>query len=207
MTHDGLDSAYATLGLRRDASAAAVKRRYRALVRQWHPDRFTNDPQGVAEATLMLKAINRAYRTIVERRAPDAVEAAPVRQPSASDRSTSFGGRLTPEQRDEIIDAIRQSESLLAMALDDGVAGWRSRAASAAVVSALVAVGWTSGDAIHMLEACLVPLFCIWFPDIFGAYVGGRITHASPPWLVWFLGWVVLVVLALGIGIVSLSAP
>jgi len=60
MTHDALDSAYATLGLTRGASAPAVKRQYRALVRKWHPDRFANDPQGVAEATLMLQAVNRA---------------------------------------------------------------------------------------------------------------------------------------------------
>src|SRR6516164_2569152 len=66
MTHDRLDSAYATLGLSRGASSSAVKRRYKALVKQWHPDRFTGDPQGVAEATMMLKAVNHAYSTILE---------------------------------------------------------------------------------------------------------------------------------------------
>ena len=66
MTHDDLDSAYATLGLDRDASSSAVKRQYRALVRKWHPDRFTGDSQGIAEATMMLKTVNHAFSTILE---------------------------------------------------------------------------------------------------------------------------------------------
>ena len=68
MTHDRLDSAYATLGLSRGASSRAVKRQYKALVKQWHPDRFTGDAQGIAEATVMLKAVNHAYTTILEHR-------------------------------------------------------------------------------------------------------------------------------------------
>jgi DnaJ-class molecular chaperone len=97
MTHDGLDSAYATLGLRRGASAVAVKRRYRALVRQWHPDQFASDPQGVMEATLMLKAVNRAYKTIVEHRAPDVVGAAPARPQHVSQQSTRAGASVTSQ--------------------------------------------------------------------------------------------------------------
>src|SRR5262245_37631567 len=129
MTHDAVDSAYAALGLRRDASALAVKRQYRTLVRKWHPDQFASDPQGMAEATWMLKAVNHAYRTIVEHRAPDVFVDTSSRKASASPQPAGVGGHLTQQQRDEIIEAIRHSESLLAIVFDDEVSGWRSRAA------------------------------------------------------------------------------
>ena len=32
---------YAVLGLRRDASASDVKKRFRTLAKQWHPDKHT----------------------------------------------------------------------------------------------------------------------------------------------------------------------
>jgi len=208
MTHDALDTAHATLGLRRDASAVAVKRQYRALVRKWHPDQFANDPQGMAEATLMLKAVNRAYRTIVEHRAPDAFDDALIRQSSSSHQPTGFDGGLTQQQRDDLIEAIRHSESLLAMAFDDDVAGWRSRAASMAVVLIYVAMGWKSGHSVRVLASGALPLLCIWFPDTLGEhYVGGRITKPSPAWLVWFFGWVVLLMLAIAVGITWLRTP
>jgi hypothetical protein len=195
MTHDALDSAYATLGLQRGVSAVAVKRRYRALVRQWHPDQFANDPQGITDATLMLKAVNRAYKTIVEHRAPEAVDDASNRQYAASHQATRVGARLTRQQRDEIIDAIRHSESLLALTFDDGVAGWRSRVASIAVLSTIAAMGWKSGDP-RIVIVSVLPLLCVWFPDQLGALGGDNITP-SPAWIVWLLGWGILLVLAL----------
>ena len=204
MTHDALDSAYATLGVRRGASAVAVKRRYRALVRQWHPDQFANDPQGVTDATLMLKAINRAYKTVVEHRTPEAVNDAPTRQPRASHESTRFGASFTAQQRDEIIDAIRHSESLLAMGFDDGAAGWRSRAASIAVVSLIAAMSWKSGEE-QIVVVCVLPLLCVWFPDALGALGATGITPA-PPWVVWLLGWAILLVLVLGVGFIWLRS-
>lgn len=206
MTHDALDSAYATFGLRRGASAAAVKRRYRALVRQWHPDQFANDPQGITEATLMLKAVNRAYKTIIEHRAPEAIDEAPVRQPGACHQSTHVSASVTPREREEVIDAIRDSESLLGMGSDDGVAGWRSRAASLAVVSLIAAMSWQSGDAPQMVVVSVLPLLCVWFPDTLAALSVGHITR-SPASVVWLLGWGLLFVLALGVGFVWLRSP
>ena len=158
------------------------------------------------EATLMLKAVNRAYRTIVEHRAPEAVGDAPIRQPRASHQSTHFGASLTPQQRDEIIDAIRHSESLLAMGFDDGVASWRSRAASIAMVATIALMGWRSDDAPQMVVVCVVPLLCIWFPDTIGALGGDNITPA-PPRVVWLLGWGILLVLVFGVGFIWLRSP
>jgi len=207
MTHDAVDTAYATLGLRRDASALAVKQQYRTLVRKWHPDQFTSDPQGMAEATLMLKAVNRAYRTIVEHRAPDTVVDASSRNAGASPQPAWVGGHLTQQQRDEIIEAIRHSESLLSIVFDDEVAGRRSRAASVALVLIYAVVGWRYGDSVRVLASSILPLSCIWFPDTLGKHVGGRITKPSPAWLVWLFGWVVLLLPPIAIGIMWLSTP
>ena len=202
MSHAALDSAYATLGLRRGASAAAVKRRYRALVRQWHPDRFASDPQGVTEATLMLKAINRAYKMILEHRAPDVGGAAPARPDVASHQSTRVDPRVTAQQRDEIVDAIRHSESLLATGFDDGVGSWPSRAASIVVVSMIAAMSWKSG----LVAVCVLPLLCIWFPDAVGA-LGARDVRPAPAWLIWLVGWAILLPLLFGVGVMWLRSP
>jgi hypothetical protein len=88
------------------------------------------------------------------------------------------------------------------MAFDDDVAGWRSRAASMAVVLIYVAMGWKSGDSVRVLASSALPLLCIWFPDTLGEHVGARITKPSPAWLVWFLGWVVLLMLVIAVGII-----
>jgi curved DNA-binding protein CbpA len=61
MPHDELASAYATIGVKRDTPIVDVQRAYKKLVRQWHPDQFTNDPQGIAEATSEMRLINHAY--------------------------------------------------------------------------------------------------------------------------------------------------
>jgi len=49
------------LGLDERATEQELKDRYRQLVKQWHPDRFANDPHRRAVAEAKLKAINLAY--------------------------------------------------------------------------------------------------------------------------------------------------
>ena len=49
--------------------------------------------------------------------------------------------------------------------------------------------------ALQMLSVCILPLFCIWFPDGMGNFGGSRITHPTPPIVVSLGGWVLLVVL------------
>ena len=138
MMPDHLDSAYATLGLSHDASPSAVKRQYRVLVRKWHPDRFTGDAQGIAEATLRLKALNHAYSTILEQRSSHAFTREPNSDSSPQSRpSGAFDGHLTQTQTDDIVTAIRHSESLLA-----DIAGWRSRAASLTLATVYAAAAW-----------------------------------------------------------------
>jgi hypothetical protein len=64
---DSLARAYAILGVRSGASAAEIRKRYRALVKVWHPDRFAADPQGQVEAAARMRVINEAYELILAR--------------------------------------------------------------------------------------------------------------------------------------------
>src|SRR5436190_3549186 len=75
-----VDRAFATLGLRRDVSAEKAQQEYRRLVRRWHPDRYTGDPQGHAEASLRMRQINAAFDVIrpLLQPAPQPATAAPV---------------------------------------------------------------------------------------------------------------------------------
>jgi hypothetical protein len=72
-------------------------------------------------------------------------------------------------------------------------------------LSLLIVLGYVTvaGAMEGMLAAFKValgmtlPLLCIWFPDVSGEHTGGRITGPSPASLVWFLGWLVLLLPAL----------
>ena len=90
----------------------------------------------------MLKAINHAYRIILEHRSAERVTPA-ARDGSSlqNELSRSIDGRLTQRQIDEIVNAIRDSESLLEVAFNDDIAGWRSRAASLTLVAGYGASG------------------------------------------------------------------
>lgn len=55
-----MDDYYAVLGVDRGADADEIKRAFRRLTRQWHPDRHPDDPE-VAER---YRAINEAYNTL-----------------------------------------------------------------------------------------------------------------------------------------------
>jgi len=113
---DELRSAYAVLGLKPGASLQEVKQQFKTLVRRWHPDRYTNDPQGKTEANDRLRVINNAYSTILQSSAVDVVP--PVRResppnPVPQDKSAAeatpppVGPPLTREQIDAMIEALR----------------------------------------------------------------------------------------------------
>lgn len=57
--------AYAILGVRPGVSLAQLRGRYRALAKRWHPDLYSADPQGQAEAATRMQHINNAYRTLL----------------------------------------------------------------------------------------------------------------------------------------------
>ena len=93
---------YSTLGLRRSASAEDIKKSYRALARQFHPDRNPNDN----DAERRFREITEAYETLrdpVERERYDKLGPlyrADGRPPTPEDLSEMVGeaqggGRLT----------------------------------------------------------------------------------------------------------------
>src|SRR5215472_14519255 len=101
---DALPRAYATLGLERTASQRETRRRFRKLVRQWHPDRFANDPRGQAEAAERMRQINAAYDRIrVEWRGPAPAPSNPPTGGEARERTTT---RLRREAVDEMVKAL-----------------------------------------------------------------------------------------------------
>lgn len=68
---DGGDDPYAVLGLSRRADAEAIRRAYRELVREHHPDRLVAagmPEELVAQADRRLAAINAAYDRIAKKR-------------------------------------------------------------------------------------------------------------------------------------------
>jgi hypothetical protein len=52
---------YKVLGLPRDASTGDIRRAYRALVKQWHPDR-----NGSPRASEVFRALHEAYTTLLD---------------------------------------------------------------------------------------------------------------------------------------------
>lgn len=71
--------ACAELGITPSASRREAKRAYRKLVKRWHPDRYANDPQSQAEATLRLQRITEAYQAVTHALGPGAVVASVLR--------------------------------------------------------------------------------------------------------------------------------
>jgi DnaJ-class molecular chaperone len=115
---DEIARAYATLGVPAGTPLAGVRKQYKALVRKWHPDRFASDPQGQAEATTRMRAINDAFRLVAERSIRDAVPQSHARaagpdQPSAAPRGEpQFGRRLTREEIDRMVEAMKNDGPL-----------------------------------------------------------------------------------------------
>ena len=87
--------AYAQLGVPLGASPVQLRRRYKELVRRWHPDRFASDPRGQAEAAVRMREINAAYHLIL------ASAGSPPHGASGSSGPRTHASRA-PLTRDEI---------------------------------------------------------------------------------------------------------
>src|SRR5436190_2233635 len=97
-TVDPIARAYAIIGLPRGSSTRELKKQYKRLVRQWHPDRWHNDPVSQAEATARMRAINDAYATL---------EGLGPREPASRSAPSPKAHRaLTKEELDAIVNAI-----------------------------------------------------------------------------------------------------
>jgi curved DNA-binding protein CbpA len=72
---------YEILGLKPGASQAAIKQAYRQLARNWHPDRFPDNPQLKQKAEEEFKKINEAYQRL---------KSEPTSLPNQTPRSPSY---------------------------------------------------------------------------------------------------------------------
>ena len=162
----GVRHAWVTTGL----FAARGARQYKRLVRRWHPDQYANDPQGQAEASRQIRAINEAF-AIIQRAASGVVDddaPSSAQDATAADTATSpdarsrfFGQRLTDAELDEIVTSMNSPTfaGSLARYLVSGLAlGWglililqpgRPRTTSNTVTGVIlwiaVAVHWAHG--------------------------------------------------------------
>ncbi|MBD1918729.1 MULTISPECIES: DnaJ domain-containing protein [Cyanophyceae] len=59
-----LDTCYQLFSLKPGASKQDLKQAYKRLAKQWHPDRFANDPTNARIAEERIKAINVAYEIL-----------------------------------------------------------------------------------------------------------------------------------------------
>lgn len=94
--------ACAELGVTPSASLREAKRAYKKLVRRWHPDRFANDLQAQAEATLRLQRITAAYQVIAHALGPGAAVDSVLRGDDGATRHDP-GERLPREEVERLI--------------------------------------------------------------------------------------------------------
>jgi hypothetical protein len=65
---DEIELAFEVLGLAPSATQDEAKARFRALAKEWHPDRFAHNAPKSAEANVRMTQINVAYSVICEAR-------------------------------------------------------------------------------------------------------------------------------------------
>ena len=113
---DPVDRAYAILGLRPGCSSSEIKRRYKHLVKTWHPDRWGGDPTGQTEAAQRLREINLAWQTLTESaRAMAAHQVTPVPPvPESGSQTTPLGRRLTKGEVEAIVHAMTAESPIAA---------------------------------------------------------------------------------------------
>jgi tetratricopeptide (TPR) repeat protein len=70
------------LGVKPDSPPSEIKQRFRSLVQKWHPDKVQGDERRRREAEERIRAINRAYRSLMAaRRKSWRAETAPEERP------------------------------------------------------------------------------------------------------------------------------
>ena len=110
MKASDLRHAYAVLGLTSPVTEARLKRRYKALVKRWHPDRYQADPIGEAEATERLRQINIAYELVMA--SFGSSEPAPVKAPGEPAPTAAPQFTWSPERVDAIVESINRMNSI-----------------------------------------------------------------------------------------------
>ncbi|XVF43641.1 hypothetical protein PTKIN_Ptkin02bG0056700 [Pterospermum kingtungense] len=106
-----LSSYYNVLGVKVDASTEDIKRAYRKLAMQWHPDRWTRAPSVLGEAKRKFQQIQEAYSVLSDQRK----------------RTLYDAGLYDPEDEEDegFSDFVAEMISLMAQTRKE-IAAWRS---------------------------------------------------------------------------------
>jgi preprotein translocase subunit Sec63 len=62
---DEIRRARAIMGVPPTVSGKKLRKRYRQLVKRWHPDRYASDPIAQIEAAARMREINDVYRILI----------------------------------------------------------------------------------------------------------------------------------------------
>lgn len=89
---------YAVLDVRHDASDAQIKRRWRELAREHHPDRAAGDADAAAALTARMARINAAYDVLRDPVRRAAYDSSPAGRRARADSGTPPGGPLFDER-------------------------------------------------------------------------------------------------------------
>ena len=93
--------AYRVLGLEPGVSPLAARRRYRELIKEWHPDRHPHGSPAQAEASRRTQEINDSYRAIKDAALHREV---PLRRPAAAAQASS--PTVVPFEVDTVADRV-----------------------------------------------------------------------------------------------------
>jgi hypothetical protein len=201
MKASDLRHAYAVLELSPPFTEARLKRRYKTLVKRWHPDQYQADPIGQAEATERLRQINIAYELV--RASFGSSEPAPIEiqvdtrfEPPTNVEAPTF--LWPPDRVDAIVESINRMNRWSLLPDVPDMSDWNR------ITSGLIALVWLGqcalygGSAGAMLGALLIsiPLVCIWFPEELGnRAMGPDLTTPTSGCAIQLFGWLFLVAL------------
>jgi len=97
---DDYSASYATLGVDPDTDWQTLRRRYKRLIGQWHPDRFSGDTASAEIAEERSKQITIAYQTLWKYRRQHGV--LPPRKRAAEDKGVQGPRRQADPASDRI---------------------------------------------------------------------------------------------------------
>ncbi|MBU0858755.1 MAG: J domain-containing protein [Alphaproteobacteria bacterium] len=172
----GLKWAYHVVGVDHNATATTIKQRYRALVKEWHPDKWASSPDQEAHATRRMQNINSAY---------DQIKDAPLRYHiSTHPRAQERWKKCAQETAVERAEQERVRQGVIERARKRRLVEFWFRFLFGMVFSIIplgfiyLKMGWVmAGDDRWFLAACIIlPLICGWanarYKDNFWSGVG-----------------------------------
>ncbi|MBX2864326.1 MAG: DnaJ domain-containing protein [Leptolyngbyaceae cyanobacterium MAG.088] len=103
---------YGVLNLEPGSTQEDIKRAYRQLAQQWHPDKFSKQPEQLKEAREKFELIKEAYDNLIQLSSLDASSFSPkisVRPPSAEEHYSTGIAYLQAGKRKQAVESFTQA--------------------------------------------------------------------------------------------------